>query len=590
MRNLKILLALFAFIALSGGAFAFVSLGISQTEPKPATTDVEFTDPGIVYTGTWTDEAEGDGSKLSSIVGDSFSFTFTGTDISAVMQTRLQGATIDFTLDGGNPLTISTWDRGTSINGYTDTSTVNYKEFVLYTGLANTSHTLVGTITSVRDDDYLSDGTNPQLRLLGLRYGTFTYSKISGVVKDVLGNSITSDLSIDLKGKKKEGVFLGEDGRFTLSALPDGFYKAKFASNTGKYVTTYRDYDVIGNYEVEDVILPFDTAHDLYNKIVYPNEGTPAFIENDGNLVIEFIAAGEPESAMGEPTEWIVTIGTDTPAVTAEYQGNSLWHLTVPTVGIADGVYNLKVEYSGFAGNTKRKSVVLGEAGTDYTFVVVDSPESRYLPAWTATYFVDEAVTAINALDPQPDFVVILGDTIANPRTMANARTQLQAMVDWTQTINAPVIALPGNHDLGGFAVDTYYQLWSEIVGKRYFAFTYGNERLIFNGNGSFQTAKMEVFAPEQHTWYEDEINEWYGVKNLFSFRHARNVTTGYVYWPSFEQGKVAAALYGHYGVNEDISVGGTNYIQTADILDGWYRVVRIWNGAIASKQTYQAQ
>ena len=63
-----------------------------------------------------------------------------------------------------------------------------------------------------------------------------------------------------------------------------------------------------------------------------------------------------------------------------------------------------------------------------------------------ATCFLQRAVYRINRFI-QPDAVVVLGDLIDKPTDASDARERLQRMKDILQDLEAPYIAIPGNHD-----------------------------------------------------------------------------------------------------------------------------------------------
>jgi len=146
----------------------------------------------------------------------------------------------------------------------------------------------------------------------------------------------------------------------------------------------------------------------------------------------------------------------------------------------------------------------------------------------------------IAAMDPQPRFVIHLGD-IVNPvpslPTFAQAADHFKDII---KPVRVPVHVLPGNHDVGDKRIewmpaeqvcDDFIDTYRRTFGPDYFSFVEGNTRFILI-NSLLLNSRLQDEA-RQKAWLEAELEQAAG-QRVFLFMHyppyiyARNERSNY--------------------------------------------------------------
>jgi putative phosphoesterase len=107
------------------------------------------------------------------------------------------------------------------------------------------------------------------------------------------------------------------------------------------------------------------------------------------------------------------------------------------------------------------------------------------------------AVAEINEL--QPDMIVLTGDLTEN-----GYYVEYEQAVKYLKMFDAPLFAVPGNHD----ARNLGYQTFEELIGEKSWKLTMdGNFTVIGIDSSSPDEAKGHVGTP-QHMWLEHQLDE----------------------------------------------------------------------------------
>ncbi len=115
------------------------------------------------------------------------------------------------------------------------------------------------------------------------------------------------------------------------------------------------------------------------------------------------------------------------------------------------------------------------------------NPESEHMLA--------RAVAAVNALEPQPDFVVVTGDLTHTVDDAVERRARLIRVRDGLARLRAPLRhVMPGEHDAG---LDQG-AVFREIFGPTHFTFDHAGVHFIALDNVSDPTGAL---GPEQLAW-----------------------------------------------------------------------------------------
>ena len=170
-----------------------------------------------------------------------------------------------------------------------------------------------------------------------------------------------------------------------------------------------------------------------------------------------------------------------------------------------------------------------------FSFVVVadthvneadDTSSSPYETNRAANDRARHVFREIAAMEPQPSFVIHLGD-IVHPvpslPTFAQAVAQFKAIASQS---NAPLHVLPGNHDVGDKKVDWmpadqvcegYLRIYREAFGPDYYAFDQGPVRFVAINSLLLNSGLAD--ETRQREWLEQQITDAEGGR-VYLFMH----------------------------------------------------------------------
>jgi len=230
----------------------------------------------------------------------------------------------------------------------------------------------------------------------------------------------------------------------------------------------------------------------------------------------------------------------------------------------------LMVAGAALAQNTPPNSPWFFIQLTDPQFGMFDNNAS--FEKETALY--EKAVTKINNL--KPDFVVITGDFVHNPNSLA----QIQEFKRITAKINPkiPVYYLPGNHDLGQTPDKESIKKYNKNYGSDRFSFNHKGSSLI-GFNTSLIKAKLEKPEQEQYNWLVKKLKKSQEANHRILFCHYpffnktadeptaySNIDLGYreKYLDLFKDFRVDAVFSGHYHNNKLLNDGPVQLVTTS--------------------------
>jgi 3',5'-cyclic AMP phosphodiesterase CpdA len=228
-------------------------------------------------------------------------------------------------------------------------------------------------------------------------------------------------------------------------------------------------------------------------------------------------------------------------------------------VRVAFAILGVLVSASSMSVAAAPERPALEVARNEFTFVVLgdsqlDAPE-------TFNRLIDDAAML------RPAFVVQVGDLIdgytddkeAVRAQWARFRAQIRPLGD------IPFFPVPGNHDLYGanrewsrMLDEVYRELW----GDPYYAFTYGNARFIILNTDEKNAA--ETIGGEQWGWLEHELTVT-SASNIFVFMHRppRTLENAEALHQLFTRFPVAIVFFGHLHHYEYHVRDGIRYVMT---------------------------
>ncbi|XP_072275088.1 serine/threonine-protein phosphatase CPPED1 isoform X2 [Pyxicephalus adspersus] len=137
----------------------------------------------------------------------------------------------------------------------------------------------------------------------------------------------------------------------------------------------------------------------------------------------------------------------------------------------------------------------------------------------------EEAVEAINKLDPKPKFFVLCGDLVHSmPGTewkQAQERDLKCALLKTNQDI--PLVFVSGNHDIGNAPTSETVQDFSNNWGDDYFSFWVGGVFfLVLNSQLFFDASKCPQLKKNQDKWLADQLSvaQQQQCKRVIIFQH----------------------------------------------------------------------
>jgi len=108
-----------------------------------------------------------------------------------------------------------------------------------------------------------------------------------------------------------------------------------------------------------------------------------------------------------------------------------------------------------------------------------------------------QAVTEINHL--QPDMIILTGDITNN-----GYYTEFQLATKYLSMFEAPLFAVPGNHD----ARNLGYQTFEELIGERSWKLTMGDDFTVIGLDSSTPDENRGYIGRPQHMWLEHQLDE----------------------------------------------------------------------------------
>jgi predicted phosphodiesterase len=214
---------------------------------------------------------------------------------------------------------------------------------------------------------------------------------------------------------------------------------------------------------------------------------------------------------------------------------------------------------------------------SDYAFMVIADP---HYYTWQPGYLahIEEKKSEWDV-----EFIVILGDIV-----QAGQPHQFKYFTDDLVATTLPVYVIPGNHDL----YNNGYNQWKDIAGPTVFAFSIGDDRLLFldTANGTL--------GSRQTNWLEEELKENQHQKTML-FTHYGffdETLQSATVWSSseekyrlidlFSRMNVDVVLSGHLHFFRDMSVRGVRYIHCDNMdestADNYLRM-RVTSGTITA-------
>lgn len=116
-----------------------------------------------------------------------------------------------------------------------------------------------------------------------------------------------------------------------------------------------------------------------------------------------------------------------------------------------------------------------------------------------------EAVDEINALDP--DFIILTGDL-----TDKGYYTQFQKAVEYLDLFEAPLFAVPGNHDARNLGDETF----EELVGEASWKLTKEDEFVVIGLNTALPDLNEGAIGKPQQLWLDGQLDECI-INDMFS-------------------------------------------------------------------------
>lgn len=108
-----------------------------------------------------------------------------------------------------------------------------------------------------------------------------------------------------------------------------------------------------------------------------------------------------------------------------------------------------------------------------------------------------QAVSEIN--DLKPDMIILSGDITNN-----GYYTQYEQATEYLAMFEAPLFAVPGNHDSRNLG----YQTFEELVGERSWKLTMGDDLTVIGLDSSTPDENRGYIDHPQHMWLEHQLDE----------------------------------------------------------------------------------
>lgn len=184
----------------------------------------------------------------------------------------------------------------------------------------------------------------------------------------------------------------------------------------------------------------------------------------------------------------------------------------------------------------------------------------------TRTQYTEHAAVVQAIINSAPEFVIHVGDLVTDGRTYDLWETEFFDPA-YSLMINTPMLPVLGNHE---YDAAWYYNLFSLPSNEQWYAFTYGNVRLI-----GLNTCASYAPESEQYTWLVGELGSqeyanatWHVVyfhhpPYTAVSSHGDDANVKLYLVPLFEQNGVDIVFNGHSHAYERYFNNGIYYIVT---------------------------
>ncbi|MFH1501472.1 MAG: metallophosphoesterase [Candidatus Eisenbacteria bacterium] len=362
----------------------------------------------------------------------------------------------------------------------------------------------------------LSSASDVVLEIQGVNTGNLT-----GVVSDLLDQTVIAQASV---GCSVNGIapyttcVTGTAGVYSASLPPVNF---ELTARAAGYFEATENAAVAqgGTTRVDIALSPSDYAGgrgDTLTVIMRPILTVPAIVIDGESFVVEAVASPmssswEARLRRGE-SEYALSVSA------ATYDaGRERWFLDarVPS-GVPEEMYDLILEASGDVADTAAHSVAVRDTiPSDFYFIhITDThlPNHTFYgnPAWEAdTTEMNDMRAVIDDINlANPAFVLLTGDVVnegeAEDFMGKRAFTKTQRIL---KTLDVPVFAVAGNHDVGGWdsmppPEGTSRREWWRFFGWRYLAAPPAGEH-IYTQNYSFNYGDAHFVGLESYVNYD---------------------------------------------------------------------------------------
>lgn len=517
--------------------------------------------------------------RRANDAGRTATLVFNGTSISVVFVGDGKSGLAEVSLDGAPHSTINLYNNA---SGTTNPDPV---EYVIATNLPPGQHVIQVTVTGQNGFDHRQGISTKNVGLDGFRYGNFAFGSLQGRVLDRDGDGLSGAWLTVSSGNQTYSVSAGYDGLFSLSGLPGGVYNltASLPDYSPQTITGVVTEGSLTNGL--DIILPEAAGHILYGRIYMPHMNSPA-IQQAGTTLAINIKEGS------EASGWAAFLSTPyntipLPITSTSYNPLTAWTLqaTIPA-NTPPELYNLTVTSSQGADTQVRAVQVVSQFKDPFYFVVLGDPQAATIEPGLDTF--KQIVDEINLINPA--FVLVVGDLVEH-----STEAEYKDYVEAINRLQVPSYGIPGNHDFAeSTGVIPLLPLWKRYLGRRYYSFDYGLYHFAGMDNSLLHIIDPELvdtggYFADQVAWAQSDLAAHQNSLLRFLFLHIirQPGATGAALasWkPAWiDDWHTNMVLYGHAGVDH-VSVSEktpVHWVETQDMIDKRYRLVRIANGAI---------
>jgi predicted phosphodiesterase len=149
---------------------------------------------------------------------------------------------------------------------------------------------------------------------------------------------------------------------------------------------------------------------------------------------------------------------------------------------------------------------------TRFSFAVIGDRTGAGSDSWS---IFDRAVYELNLL--RPDFCLMIGDLIEGRSDLGTVQQQWREAVPHLDSLHVPLLLIPGNHDISS---QQSYSLWTERLGKPYYAFDYRGCHFLMLNTEEIQGDGEDGFGSKQILFAEQDIRKNQFARHFFVFMH----------------------------------------------------------------------